>query len=130
MNEHVRKWIIASGFSFDKIGEDLLVYTSYEDPFLVISKTMFCQKTSDDKYYISLNKQEIEHAKQRATMHQARLLYFISIMHPQFGFLKYLVPEFSLIYFEAATTSNLEVNLIIDDQFIERLPLGFISLSK
>gem|GEM_PF-5471973 len=131
MNEHVRNWIMRSGFSYDKIGEDLLVYTSYEEPFLVVNRTMFCQHNAHNEHCIVLSKQEIDEQKRRAKEQNARLLYFICVQHPQFGFLKYLVPEFSLIFFEKTIGApEDQLFLVIDETFMEKLPLGFIELVK
>lgn len=131
MNEHVRNWILSSGFSYDKIEEDLLVYTNYEDPFLVVNKTMFCQYNSLQEYCVALHKAEIDEKKRRAKEHGARLLYFLCIQHPTFGFIKYLVPEFSLIFFERAIDMpETKLFLVIDKAFMEKLPLGFIALPQ
>lgn len=130
MNEHVRNWIIRSGFSFDKIGDDLLVYTTYEDPFLVVNRTMFCQHNAHQEHCVVLSKQEIDEQKRRAREHQARLLYFLCIQHPEYGFLKYLVPEFSLIFFERCIDApEDQLYLVIDQDFMDKLPLGFIELA-
>lgn len=131
MNEHVRNWILRSGFSYDKMDEDLLVYTNYEDPFLVVNKTMFCQYNLHQEYCVALNKSEIEDKKRRAKEHGARLLYFICIQHPEFGFLKYLVPEFSLIFFDKLIDMpENQLFLVIDQAFMDKLPLGFIELPQ
>lgn len=131
MNEHVKNWILKSGFSYDKMGEDLLVYTTYEEPFLVVNRTMFCQHNRLQEHCVVLSKHEIEEQKRRAKEHHARLLYFLCIQHPKFGFLKYLVPEFSLIFFEKSIDApEDQLYLVIDELFMEKLPLGFIALTQ
>lgn len=130
MNEHVKHWIVKGNFSYDKIGDDLLVYTNYEDPFLVVNRTMFCQHNAHQEHCIVLSKQEIEEQKRRSKQYHARLLYFICVQHPDFGFLKYLVPEFSLIFFEKSIDSPEDkLFLVMDQAFMDKLPLGFIPLT-